>query len=90
VGVELGLSHLGSNVGKGCWKMGYRVTDILVHKRDKEQGPGGEYIMESNMNWYSSPIGMRWTDHVARWGRRELNSQFLVGKYEGKRPVGRP
>jgi hypothetical protein len=45
--------------------MGYRVTDILVHKRDKERGPGGEYIMESNMNWYSSPIGMRWTDHVA-------------------------
>lgn len=28
--------------------------------------PGGEYIMESIMIWYSSPIGMRWADRVAR------------------------
>jgi len=44
VGVELGLSHL----GKGCSKMVYRVTDILVHKRDKVKGAwrrvrNGEY-----------------------------------------------
>jgi hypothetical protein len=30
---------------------------------------------------------MRWTGYVARMGRKEM---WLVGKPEGKRPLGRP
>jgi hypothetical protein len=33
---------------------------------------------------------MRWVGHVARKGRREAYIEFLVGKPEGKRPLGRP
>ena len=33
---------------------------------------------------------MRWAGHVARmWERRDVYT-VLVGKYEGKRPLGRP
>jgi hypothetical protein len=46
---------------------------------------------------YSSPnivrmiksISIRWTRHVARMGRREAYAGLLVGKPEGKRPLGR-
>ena len=34
--------------------------------------------------------GMRWTGHVSRMGREEVYTRFLVGKHEGKRPLGRP
>jgi hypothetical protein len=33
---------------------------------------------------------MRWAGHVARMGRRGMRIGFLVGKPEGKRPLGRP
>ena len=33
---------------------------------------------------------MRWTGNVARMGRVEAYTGFLVGKPEGKRPLGRP
>jgi len=33
---------------------------------------------------------MRWAEHVARMGRREAYTGFLVGKPEVKRPLGRP
>jgi len=33
---------------------------------------------------------MRWVGHVALWGRKESYTGFLVGKCEGKRPLGRP
>jgi hypothetical protein len=47
---------------------------------------------------YSSPtivrviknIRMRWAGHVARLGERRGVYRVLVGKPEGKRPVGRP
>jgi hypothetical protein len=32
---------------------------------------------------------MRWTGHVARMGKRNAY-RLLVGKSEGKRPLGRP
>jgi hypothetical protein len=31
---------------------------------------------------------MRWAGHVARWERKVYN--VLIGKPEGKRPLGRP
>jgi len=33
---------------------------------------------------------MRWVGHVARMGERRGVFRFLVGKPEGKRPLGRP
>jgi hypothetical protein len=49
-------------------------------------------------NLYSSPniIGMiksrrmRWAGHVARMGETRNAYRILVGKPEGKRPLGRP
>jgi len=34
--------------------------------------------------------GMRWAGHVARMGERRGIYRVLVGKPEGKRPLGRP
>ena len=47
---------------------------------------------------YSSPIivrviktrRMRWAGHVARMGEGRVVHRVLVGKPEGKRPLGRP
>ena len=33
---------------------------------------------------------MRWTEHVARMGEDRSVHKVLVGKPEGKRPLGRP
>jgi hypothetical protein len=33
---------------------------------------------------------MRWVGHVARMGRGKVCTRVLVGKPEGKRPLGRP
>jgi hypothetical protein len=33
---------------------------------------------------------MRWAEHVARMGKRRGVSRVLVGRPEGKRPLGRP
>jgi len=33
---------------------------------------------------------MRWTGHVARMGEEKVVYRVLVGKPEGKRPMGRP
>jgi hypothetical protein len=48
-------------------------------------------------NLYSSPsiiriikLRMRWVGHVARMGAKRNVYRLLVGKPEGKRPVGRP
>jgi hypothetical protein len=48
-------------------------------------------------NLYSSPsiirmnkTRMRWEKHVARMGEKRNANRVLVGKPEGKRPLGRP
>jgi len=33
---------------------------------------------------------MRWAGHVARMGEEREEYRVLVGKLEGKRPLGRP
>jgi hypothetical protein len=37
-----------------------------------------------------NPMRMRWADHVARMGEKMNVYRLLVGKLEGKRPLGRP
>jgi transcription termination factor 2 len=49
-------------------------------------------------NLYSSPNiirmiksrRMRWAGHVARMGEKRNANRILVGKLEGRRPLGRP
>jgi hypothetical protein len=36
------------------------------------------------------PKRMRWAGHVARMGEKRNRYRILVGKPEGKRPLGRP
>jgi hypothetical protein len=33
---------------------------------------------------------MRWMEHVTRMGEKRIEYRLLVGKPEGKRPLGRP
>jgi hypothetical protein len=68
---------------------------ILGPKRDKVTGEWRKLHNEELHNLYSSPDiirqvnsrRMRWAGHVARMGEER---KVLVGKPEGKRPLGRP
>jgi hypothetical protein len=43
-----------------------------------------------NIVWVIKSRRMRWAGHVARLGERRDAYRVLVGKLEGKRPLGRP
>jgi hypothetical protein len=43
-----------------------------------------------NIFWLIKSRRMRWAGHVARMGRERGVYRVLVGKPEGKRPLGRP
>jgi hypothetical protein len=43
-----------------------------------------------NIMWVIKSRRMRWAGHVARMGERRVVYRVLVGKQEGKRPLGRP
>jgi hypothetical protein len=71
----------------------------LVHsKRDKVTGEWRKLHNEELNDLYSLPnivrVGnsrrMRWAGHVARMGKDIGVHRVLVGKSEGKRPLGRP
>jgi hypothetical protein len=55
-------------------------------------------LVEDIHNLYSSPSiirmikskKMRWAGHVTRMGEKRNAYRILVGKPEGKRPLGRP
>jgi hypothetical protein len=66
-------------------------------KRDEVTGERRKLHNEERHNLYSSPniIGqikaiMRWAGHVARIKEGRKVHKVLVGKPEGKRPLGRP
>jgi hypothetical protein len=66
-------------------------------KRDEVTGEWRELYNEELHNLYSSPDiirqvkskRMRWTGHVACMGEERKVYKVLVGKPEGKRPLGR-
>jgi hypothetical protein len=75
-----------------------RVLRIFGPKRDRVTGGWRKLHNEELHNLYSSPSiiriitsrWMRWAGHVARMGGKRNVYRLLVGKPEGKRPLGRP
>ena len=71
---------------------------VFGPKRDEETGEWRKLHTEELSDLYSLPIilrvvksrRMRWPGHVARMGEGRGVHRVLVGKPEGKRPLGRP
>jgi len=70
---------------------------IFGPKRDEVTGEWRKLHNEELNDLYCSPncvwvikSRMRWAGHVARMGERRGVYRVLVGKPEGKRPLGRP
>jgi hypothetical protein len=71
---------------------------IFGPKRDEVTGEWRKFLNEKLHNLYSFPDiirqvksrRMRWAGHVARIGKERKEYKVLVGKPEGKRPLGRP
>jgi hypothetical protein len=71
---------------------------IFRPKRDEVAGRWRKLHNEELRDLYSSPSiiriiksrRMRWAGHVARMGEKRNEYMLLVGKPEGKRPLGRP
>jgi hypothetical protein len=71
---------------------------IFGLKRDEVTGEWRKLHNEEVDDLYSSPSiirimkarRMRWAGHVARMGEKRKAYRLLVGKPEGKRPLGRP
>jgi hypothetical protein len=71
---------------------------IFGQKRDEVTGDWRKLHNEEVHNLYFSPNiirmikswTMRWAGHVARRGETRNAYRILVGKPEGKRPLGRP
>ena len=75
-----------------------RVLRILGPKRNEVRGEWRKLHNEELRDLYSLPNivrvvklrRMRWPGHVAHMGEGRVVHRVLVGKPEGKRPVGRP
>jgi hypothetical protein len=70
---------------------------IFGPKRDEVTGGWRKLHNKELHDLYSSPSiiriksrRMRWAGHVARMGEKRNAYRLLVGKPEGKRPLGRP
>jgi hypothetical protein len=74
-----------------------RVLRTFGPNRDEVTGEWRKLHNEELRDLYSSPSKirmikwrrMRWTGHVARMGEKRNVYRLLVGKSEGKRPLGR-
>jgi hypothetical protein len=74
------------------------LTRIFGLKGNEVTGGWRKLHNEELHNLYSSPCiiriiksrRMRWAEHVARMGENRNVYRLLVGKPEGKRPLGRP
>ena len=74
------------------------LRKIFGARRDEETGEWRRLHNEELNDLYSSPNivrviksrRMRWAGHVARMGEERVVYRVLVGKPEGRRPLGRP
>jgi hypothetical protein len=75
-----------------------RLLRIFGPKRDGVTGGWRKLHNEELHNLYSSPSiiriikprRMRWAGHVAQMGEKRNVYRLLLGKPEGKKPLGRP
>jgi hypothetical protein len=74
-----------------------RVLKVFGPKRDEVTGEWRKLHNEELKDLYSLPIvrvvksrRLRWAGHVAHMGEDRGERRVLVGKPEGKRPLGRP
>jgi hypothetical protein len=75
-----------------------RVLRILGPKRDEVIGGWRKLHNEERHSLYSSPSVIRmiksrrmiWSGHLARIGEKRNAYGILVGKSDGKKPIGRP
>jgi hypothetical protein len=65
------------------------LRKIFGAKRDKVTGEWRKLHNEELRDLYSLP-NIVWVGHVARMGEGRSVQTVLVGKPEGKRPLGRP
>jgi hypothetical protein len=78
--------------------LGIYSRNFRILKRDEVAREWRKLHNEELNNLYSSPTTvrviktrrMKWEGHVARMGERRTVYRVLVGKLEGKRPLGRP
>jgi hypothetical protein len=74
------------------------LRGIFGPKRDEVTGEWKKLHNKELHNLYSSPsiiriiksLRMRWAGHVERMREKRIAYRLLVGKPEGKRPLGRP
>jgi len=74
------------------------LKKLFGSKRNEVTGEWRKLHNEELSDLYSSPNivrviksrRMRWAGHVARMGDRRGAHRVLIGKPEGKRPLGRP
>jgi len=75
-----------------------RIVSVFGPRRDEVTGEWRKWHNEELNDLYSSPNivrviksrRMRWVGHVARMGEERVVYRILVGKPEGRRPLGRP
>ena len=97
MGVKLGRWHWGTNVGWGCLRigcwgeyLGLRVTRKRGNGEILHNAELSDLYSLPNIVWVVKLRRMRWAGHVAHMGEGRDVHRILVGKPEGKRPLGRP
>jgi hypothetical protein len=95
MGTKLGLSLLGRNIDSGFLRT---VLRKIFGPRREEDGSWRKLHNDELHSLYSSPNivrviksrRMRWAGHVARVGEERGVYRALIGRPEGKRPLGKP
>jgi hypothetical protein len=89
-----------SHLEGGTYTEGFenRVLRKIFGPKREEDGSWRKLHNDELYSLYSSPNvvrviksrGMRWAGHVARMGVGRVVCSVLVGRFEGRRPLGRP
>jgi hypothetical protein len=69
---------------------GSKMDDVAGEWRRLHKEERNDFYPSSNIFQMIKSRRMRWAEHVARTGERRCAYRCLLGKPEGKRPLGRP